>query len=641
MERVDLPDRTARQLARDGDRAVIAHQFSQAERSYRGALARLPANERTVARAQLLYILGTTLNLQNQSAPAENALLEAEDIFTEQEGLQSLRRGLCLSALGLAQQRQGQYVKAEVTAQAAYDLFEAVLAPSDPKTLQSLEELTGLFARQQEFAQLIEFLLPRMPNIEAQPQVSETLKGVMAGTLGIALVQQGRFKEAQTYSLQALAHFQKVTPLPTEDIARAEALTGRSLLLSGKPAEAEAYVQRAMTHQRDLGKNELLAQTAFLLGHTLYAQGQRAPALDWYTLGLSTLASLSPQGNARADELQGQFGLFLCSEERDLTGWPESAKRCSDAERLVKEALTYTEQRPQFDLAVSQILEYLGLILQREQNFCEAERSFSRALTLRQSEASSATRPSVVKLEIELGMAQFAQGKLAQAKASFNTALAAAREEHYPPDASIARAQQRLAAMLYSEGQIKRAEGATDSGDVQFMNAILDGSALHDPSVVDNSVMSDFVGALINYSKGKYQAADKFAQNVQYVADDGHRSGAWVLSTELRAEALRQAGQHEQARAQHTQVSELCASSPATARQACALVQRPAWFKPCPRCRGTRGASALELMKAMDALNWRIDQHDWAPAQGRDFALCAVGDAFAGLRCATDAPWDL
>lgn len=640
MERVEPANKNAGRLAYQGDEELVAGQLAHAERSYRGALALLPSDEHTVARAQILYALGGALNLQHQPAQAERVLLEAENIFIETEGLSSLRLGLCLSSLRTAQQRQGRYAEAEVTAQAESALFEKVLGPSDPRTLESVNTLAALFALQRQFAQLIQFVLPRMSNFEGQPQLSEEHKGEIAATLAVALLQQRRPKDAQTYSLQALAHFQNVKPLPTEDIAQVEALTGKSLLLSGKPAEAEAYLKRAMARRQDLARNDSLAQTAFLLGHTLYTEAQRAPALDAYKLGLATLES--PQGTARADELQGQFALFLCSHEQDLKGWPERAERCSEAERFVRQALTHAEHMQGSDREVSRILEYLGLVLQMEQNFCEAERSFSRALTLRESAASAATHPSRVKLQIELGMAQFAQGKLAQAKASLNTALSAAREEQYRPDASTVRAQQRLGVMLYAEGQIQQAQGAFDQGNEPFVQAVLDGSAFNDAGVLDNAFMSSFFDVLIRNAKGQYQGADFFAQGLQDIARDDHdRSGEWVLSMELRAVTLRQTGQYEQARAQHTQVSELCASPPTAARQACALVQRPEWFKPCPRCRGTRGATALELMRAMDALRWRIDRVDWTPAQGDGVALCTTGGSSEGPNCGTEAPWAL
>lgn len=340
------------------------------------------------------------------------------------------------------------------------DQIDAALAAFRESADNPMDRALALFL-EQEYEPAVPLFELALEEAEARDAPAEVVRG--ATFLGLTLLKLGRYRKAS----EAFGRGLEVQP---QDPALM-GLVGLALLHSAEWDKAERYVRQALDmadggHQfEDL----LVGIQLSNLGAVLYATGRFAEAESVMRRAVSRAEVLGDQGSSDAKPLlRGILGVLRTHYGDDLSrqavALSELAALFVDMDRfpaagdLIRHALESDGVRLAKDYPLfSGDLNNLAVLLLNTGRFAEAERLLRNALKIDEAVYPSGHPDVAVRLS---NLAQVLQdtNRLSGAKPLLCRALEILRSHCDPGDPRVATALNNLATLLLAQGRVSKAE---------------------------------------------------------------------------------------------------------------------------------------------------------------------------------------
>lgn len=263
-----------------------------------------------------------------------------------------------------------------------------------------------------------------------------------------ALIDAGRYQQAEEAARAEVARLRASTREPTHDlgVAEAEDRLVRSLVVNGRaPSTATVELAWSVLHAKEsrIGVDHPgLVPTLLNLGNVLTASAEFGQAIDVLRRALSILeggeSPLECDVAAALDHLGGALA---------------GSNRFDDAQQTLERSLAIKERwLPAGAADVALTLEELGSVLQRKGDYQKAGGLVRRALELR--EDVSPTHPALARTLNLMADQQWFEGSLLESRRTSERALAVAEHTLRPDHPTIALTLRYLAATLADLGNL-------------------------------------------------------------------------------------------------------------------------------------------------------------------------------------------
>jgi tetratricopeptide (TPR) repeat protein len=343
--------------------------------------------------ASTLSALGAVQLRLGNVAGAEQSFRRALAIYEKRFGPEHEFVGALLNNLGLVVERRGDLAGAELLLRRSLAIKEKTQGPGHPDTGVTLANLARVLDRQGKSGQLAAGTAAPAARAPASTDEGTRLASQAQGAAG-----QGDFPQAESLHRQALAiHEGRLGPEHPTTLATLTNL-GNVMLLQGKSREAEQVFRRVLTaREKVLGPEH--PDTAVSLNNLANALFEQS----------------------RQDDVTAFTGRRLRGGNDTLL-----ASQASETETLYRRALAIQE-RQGAGAASAATLNNLAVLLAGRGRFDEAIELHRRAL----ASAEKALGPrhlDTASMLTTLAITYDRQGRLAEAEAAFNRAVAIARE---------------------------------------------------------------------------------------------------------------------------------------------------------------------------------------------------------------------
>jgi tetratricopeptide (TPR) repeat protein len=421
-DHVDVADVLLGLAAFYEDEEMWAHAEANCQQAIEKLERALGPNHLKVAGA--LTKMGSLLFLQDRYEEAQALQLKAFEIKYNTLGADHLDVGKALFDLGEVCEVQQNFADAEKYYWRAIEIREKHHDIEEPLIIDSLQRLSFVCARR-----------GRAPD------------QVLVGKLLIdsGLIAEEKIPEALNYSREknvpmarALVALDLIDEQKLRIVLHAQLLIKSNLL----PAPLAVRVLR-LCARRKIGVDEGMA----IVGWTPKVNSA-------HNIGelLSTYDSLLDAERVLAADAP-EVGL-LCLRLADLY---ESYERYAEAEPLYKRALAIIETKGERHTKLLTVLDKIGLMSLRQQNFEQAESIYQRVLDMR-VEMHGPTHAEVALSHVGLGQMYIERGDHKLAIQHLQKALPIAEQEYGNEHALVGEIVDRLAVAYYETGDYDRAE---------------------------------------------------------------------------------------------------------------------------------------------------------------------------------------
>jgi tetratricopeptide (TPR) repeat protein len=294
------------ELLRTGDAQSEKELFTQAEQTYREALAQFTAPNEQRQRALTLTRLGNTVSQVGQYSQALEYFRQAERIFVALDGEQGLTTANTRYGQGMILLEQQHWAEAFPLLDQSVAVFVQRLPPNDMFMVIAADE-TAVSHYQHSTPVESERHLRQALQVLARAHVDDSLRAAALNTLLADVLQrQGKYSEAATTAHRAVALYGGDD---TRDSARASLQLGTALNSLRQWSEAEPYLRSAYERLPKFHDETLTAEAASELGRLYFVENRLTEAQPLIEAALRFADSTTPPGADRALFLQWLYEL--------------------------------------------------------------------------------------------------------------------------------------------------------------------------------------------------------------------------------------------------------------------------------------------------------------------------------------------
>jgi len=350
--------------------------------------------------AQSLHNLGKLRWDATDYEGAEKLITEALAIYREGSGNEQ-STAECLNDLAVVLHSRGDLVNAEAKFREALALRRELLGNEHPEVADNLGNLAWVL-----------FLNGRHPEAEAMFRESLALNQKALGddhphtlqqmlNFTAVLRQRGNYEEAEQLYLSSLRGTRKVLGDEHPNTLRGMMGLGEMYLEIGRGKDAKPILEEALAiAERTLGVDHALTITILAdIGWVERDRGDFASAEKYYRETLTR--RMRAFGDEHPDTIRAkwQVGRMLVFLDKNV-----------EAERLLRGALDQSRKAASPGDNISSSLLYLGMALEQQRKFAQAEPSLREAIELRSASGAGATWETAVARNV-LGACLGKQGR--------------------------------------------------------------------------------------------------------------------------------------------------------------------------------------------------------------------------------------
>lgn len=433
--------------------------------------------------------------------------------------------------IGLAYQNIGQPQKAEELLRAAVDGLLADGVDEPLLAADAMSDLATMQANSRRGPEAEATARRALVLVERHAEPSGTEAAHAWNSLGLALMEQERFDEAEVAMLHSL-EMRRALPEAARMTAVATHNLGLLYRRRGDLARSEAALNDALAMKRELHgeRSYEMLSTRHVLAMTLNEQGRlrEAEALQRQNLALA----LDLFGEA-SDHTATAYN-ELASLSQDLGEYPQAAQYYARA--LEVEAEVAGEQSMSYMVT----LNNLATLEESRGDTGRALELFRRSFEYRR-DSLGPDNPSALRAEVNLGRALMRVGRLDEAEPLIARALSVWSSRLEPDGADLLRTR-----LGWAEWQIRAGRFQDAQATLEAMRPLVEGKP---PVLVFRHQL--LVAELLQRQQRNAEALDAWALALsQAEAQYGAESISTARWRVPYAEVLLQAGQAEQARVQ-------------------------------------------------------------------------------------------